>query len=393
MTSADHAPEATVTEPLRRTPLADVHRAAGARMVPFAGWDMPVQYTTGVLAEHRKVRESAGLFDLGHMGQVNVSGPDALAFLQQVTTNDVSALAPGQAQYSLLPTDAGTAIDDILVYRAPDGASATFGPAGVAPYYIVVNASNADRDVAWLQSQRQAHASLDVEVEDVSDRIGMIAIQGPRAVAIVQSLTETNLDDVGNYRWAPATVAGFPMMIARTGYTGEDGFELFPPIGDTEAVWRSLVAAGAEHGLCPIGLGARDTLRLEARMPLFGQELGEDISPYEAGVGWAVKLNKGDFVGRDAMAEVKASGPARKTVGFRLLGRSGAPRSHFPVQVDGREVGYVTSGAFSPSLGANIGLALIEASEAGIGRPLQIVIRDRPVEAEQVAVPFYRRQK
>ena len=392
MTLDDLGPE-TAPERLRRTPLAGVHRAAGARMVPFAGWEMPVQYATGVLAEHRKVRESAGLFDLGHMGQVNVSGSDALAFLQRVTTNDVSKLEPGQAQYSLLPTEAGTAIDDILVYRAPRGASETFGPAGAAPYYVVVNASNADRDVAWLQAQRREHAELDVEVEDVSERIGMIAIQGPHAVAIVQSLTETNLDEVGNYSWAVATVAGFPMMVARTGYTGEDGFELFPPIADTEAVWSSLVAAGAEYGLCPIGLGARDTLRLEARMPLYGQELGEDISPYEAGVGWAVKLNKGDFVGRHAMAAVKEAGPVRKTVGFRLVGRSGAPRSHYPVQVDGREVGYVTSGAFSPTLGANIGLALIDASEAGIGRPLQIVIRDRPVEAEQVAVPFYRRQK
>ena len=392
MTSADAAPEATA-ETLRRTPLADVHRAARARMVPFAGWNMPVQYATGVLAEHRAVREAAGLFDLGHMGQVNVSGADALAFLQTVTTNDVSALTPGQAQYSLLPTEAGTAIDDILVYRTPEGADATFGPAGIAPYYIVVNASNAERDVAWLREQRAAHPVLDVQVDDVSDRVGMIAIQGPRAVAIVQSLTETALDGIDNYHWAPATVAGIPLMLARTGYTGEDGFELFPPIEHTEALWTSLLAAGADAGLCPIGLGARDTLRLEARMPLYGQELGEDISPYEAGVGWAVKLKKGDFVGRDAMAMVKAAGPARRTVGFRLLERSGAPRAHYPVEIDGREVGHVTSGAFSPTLGANIGLALIDAGEAGVGRLLQVVIRGRAVPAEQVAVPFYRRQK
>ena len=392
MTAADDRP-ATGAEELRQTPLAEVHRAAGARMVPFAGWDMPVQYGTGVLAEHRKVREAAGLFDLGHMGQVNITGPDAVAFLQKVTTNDVTALRPGQAQYSLLPTEAGTAIDDILVYRAPEGISDDYGPAAAAPFYIVVNASNAARDVAWLQAQRAAHGSLDVDVHDVSDRIGMIAIQGPRAEAIVQSLTDTSLGEIGNYQWGPATVAGLPMMVARTGYTGEDGFELFPPIDHTEGLWLALLAAGSDEGLCPIGLGARDTLRLEARMPLYGQELGEDISPYEAGVGWAVKLKKGDFVGRDAMARVKESGPARRTVGFRLLGRSGAPRSHYPVQVDGREIGYVTSGAFSPTLAANIGLALIDASEAGIGRPLQIVIRGRPVEAEQVAVPFYRRQK
>lgn len=392
MTSAESTEQAS-TERLRRTPLADAHRAAHARMVPFAGWEMPVQYTTGVLAEHRTVRDAAGLFDLGHMGQVNVIGRDARSFLQRVTTNDVSALAPGQAQYSLLPTEAGTAIDDILVYRSPDGASVTFGPAGIAPYYIVVNASNADRDVAWLREQRAEHPSLDVEIDDVSDRVGMIAIQGPRAVAIVQTLTDTPLGEIGNYHWAPATVAGLPLMLARTGYTGEDGFELFPPVEHTEALWTALLAAGTDAGLSPIGLGARDTLRLEARMPLYGQELGEDISPYEAGVGWAVKLNKGDFVGRDAMARVKETGPARRTVGFRLLERSGAPRPGFPVQVDGREVGYVTSGAFSPTLSTNIGLAMIEAGEAGIGRPLQIMIRDRPVAAEQVAVPFYRRQK
>jgi aminomethyltransferase len=353
---------------------------------------MPVQYGTGVLAEHHAVRKAAGLFDLGHMGQVNVSGPDALEFLQRNTTNDASKLEPGQAQYSLLPTEAGTAIDDILVYRAPEGASAEFGPAGEAPYYVVVNASNAQRDVAWLQSQRVASA-LDVTVEDVSDRTGMIAIQGPSAVAIVQQLTDANLDAIGNYRWGPATVAGVPLMLARTGYTGEDGFELFPPIDQTEAIWTALLAAGQEHGCIPIGLGARDTLRLEARMPLYGQELGEDISPYEAGVSWAVKLGKGDFVGRDAMAAVKEAGAKRKTVGFQLVERSGAPRSHYPVQVDGREVGYVTSGAFSPTLGANIGLALVDADVAGVGRPLQIVIRGRAVAAEQIPVPFYKREK
>ncbi len=378
--------------PLRQTPLAHVHRASGARMVPFAGWDMPVQYGTGVLAEHHAVRNAAGLFDLGHMGQVNVSGPDALAFIQANTTNDASKLEPGQAQYSLLPTESGGAIDDILVYRAPEGASAEYGPAGEAPYYIVVNASNAKRDVEWLQARRSA-SGMDVTVEDVSDRTGMIAIQGPRAVGIIRQLTEADLDAIGNYRWAPATVAGIPLMLARTGYTGEDGFELFPPIAQVEALWTAILAAGQDHGCMPIGLGARDTLRLEARMPLYGQELGEDISPYEAGVSWAVKLNKGPFVGRDAMAAVKESGAPRKTVGFRLVGRSGAPRSHYPVHVDGREVGQVTSGAFSPTLGANIGLALVDAEVAGVGRPLQVVIRGKAVEAEQIPVPFYKRQK
>lgn len=380
------------SETLRKTPLAGIHRALGARMVAFAGWDMPVQYPTGVLAEHRTVRTAAGLFDLGHMGQVNVSGGDALPFLQQVTTNDVAALEAGQAQYSLLPTEAGAEIDDILVYRQAIEASADFGPAGEAPYFIVVNASNADRDVAWLRQQRQQLSGVDVTIDDISAQTGMIAIQGPNAVAIVASLTDSDLDAIGNYRWGPAVVAGIPLMLARTGYTGEDGFELFPPIERVEALWESLLAAGASHGLMPIGLGARDTLRLEARMPLYGQELGEDISPYEAGIGWAVKLKKGDFVGREAMAAVKQTGARRKTVGFRLTERSGAPRPHHAVQLDGREIGYVTSGAFSPTLGCNIGLALVEADAAGVGRPFDVVIRGKPVAAEQVAVPFYRRE-
>ena len=378
--------------PLQQTPLAAAHRALGARMVAFAGWDMPVQYPLGVLAEHRTVRTAAGLFDLGHMGQVNVSGADALIFLQQVTTNNVVALEPGQAQYSLLPTEAGTEIDDILVYRQAERASARYGPAGEAPYFVVVNASNAERDVAWLREQRQRLSDLDVAVEDISARTGMIAIQGPNAVAVVASLTDTDLDVIGNYHWGPVTVAGIPLMLARTGYTGEDGFELFPPIERVEALWESLLAAGAPQGLLPIGLGARDTLRLEARMPLYGQELGEDISPYEAGVGWAVKLKKGEFVGRDAMAQMKEAGAPRKTVGFRLIERSGAPRPHYPVQLDGREIGYVTSGAFSPTLGCNIGLALIEADAAGVGRPIQVVVRGKPVAAAQVAVPFYKRE-
>ena len=366
----------------RRTPLHDRHVALGARLIPFAGWVMPVQYG-GILAEHRAVRSAAGLFDLGHMGQVDVRGADALPFLQAVTTNDVAALGPWQAQYSLLPNERGGVIDDIIVYRRDEGDG----------YMVVVNASNAAKDVAWLHAQRGARPGLDVSVRDASDETGMVAIQGPRAEEIVARLTDLDLAAIGPFAWARGTVAGIPMCLARTGYTGEDGFEFYPPIERVGELWDALLEAGAPDGLVPVGLGARDTLRLEARMPLYGQELGDDISPFEAGLGWAVKLDKGDFVGREPMAELRARGVPRKTVGFRLVERGGAPRSHYPVRAEGREVGHVTSGAVSPTLGENIGLALVEADAAGVGRPLEVMVRGRPVRAEQIKTPFYRRRR
>ena len=378
--SAHQETGAAAAEPLKETPLTNRHQALGARLIPFAGWLMPVQYA-GIIEEHRAVRSRAGLFDLGHMGQVDVSGPDALAYLQAVTTNDVSQLAPGQAHYSLLPNEQGGVIDDIIIYRALDGDG----------YMIVINAANSAKDVSWLQRQREARPELDVAVKDVSDTLGMVAIQGPAAERIVQRLTDQDLSSVPYFAWTEATIAGVPLLIARTGYTGEDGFEFYPPIDRTGELWDALMAAGAEGGLVPVGLGARDTLRLEARMPLYGNELGDDISPLEAGLGWAVKLDKGDFVGRDRIAAVKADGPRRRTVGFRLEGRSGSARAGHEVQVDGRTVGIVTSGAMSPTLGENIGLALVERDVAGVGRPLQIMIRGKAVPATQVKVPFYRR--
>jgi aminomethyltransferase len=364
-----------------KTPLFDRHVAAGAKIIPFAGWEMPVQYS-GIIAEHNAVRQQAGLFDLGHMGQVDITGPGALDYLQYVTTNDVSQLQPGEAHYSMLPNPTGGAIDDILVYRKPEGQDG---------YMVVVNASNRYRDVTWMHEQRAALNDVAVTVEDISDRTGMIAIQGPNAVEITQSITDDDLSALEYYWWRPATVAGVPLMIARTGYTGEDGFELYPPIDRVGEVWDALVEAGQDKGLQLIGLGARDTLRLEARMPLYGQELTDTVSPYEAGLGFAVKLDKGDFVGRDALAAVKEIGPERRAVGFRMTERSGAPRTHYPVGVDGEVIGEVTSGAFSPTLGENIGLALISAGFAGIGKPLQIEIRGKWVPAEQVKMPFYKR--
>lgn len=351
-------------------------------MIPFAGWLMPVQYA-GILEEHRAVRSAAGLFDLGHMGRVRVSGPDALAFLQYTTTNNVAALEPGDAQYSLLPNEEGGVIDDIIVYRLKREPG----------YFVVINAANHDKDLAWLAKQRERRGELQVEIRDVSGTLGMIAIQGPHAEEIVQALTPERLSGLDAFQCLGAEVAGIPLLVARTGYTGEDGFEFYVPQERTGELWDALMEAGRPFGLVPIGLGARDTLRLEARMPLYGNELADDISPLEAGLGWAVKLAKGEFIGRDAIAAVKESGAPRRTVGFRLLERAGSARHGYPVQVDGKPVGVVTSGARSPTLGAEIGLALIDADAAGVGKPLEIVIRGRPVKAEQIKLPFYRRSR
>lgn len=366
---------------LKQTALYDRHRDLGARLIPFAGWEMPVQYE-GIIAEHRAVRNQAGLFDLGHMGQLEVTGPDALAFLQYTTTNDLSALRPGQAKYTLLSNENGGVIDDLIVYRSPEGEDG---------YMVVMNASNADRDVAWWQEMRARRDDMNVSLRDISPEIGMIAIQGPRAEEITQRITGTPLAEIDYFAWQNADIAGASTKIARTGYTGEDGFEFYASNQDIGRIWDALMDAGEDSGLVPVGLGARDTLRLEARMPLYGQELGDDISPYEAGLGWAVSLDKGDFVGRDRMAEVKEQGPERRTVGFKMTGRGGSPRTHYRVQVDGEDVGEVTSGAMSPSLGENIGLALVKRSVSGVGKPLQVVVRGKPVDAVQVKTPFYKR--
>ena len=367
---------------LKHTALFDRHVELGGKMIPFAGWEMPVQYS-GILAEHNGVRKAAGLFDLGHMGQVDVQGPDALAFLQYSTSNDISSLGPGEAIYGLLPNDSGGVVDDIIVYRYPEGESG---------YFVCINAANIERDCARWDELLKRRPDLDVTVRNVSDDLGMIAIQGPNAQRIVAKLTDLDLDAFRYFTWSSATIAGIPMKIARTGYTGEDGFEFYPQQKDTVALWDALLEAGKGEGLQPVGLGARDTLRLEARMPLYGQELGEDINPYEAGLGWAVSLDKGDFAGREAYAAAKAAKPKRRSVGFKTVGRSGAPRTHYDVMVDDRKIGEVTSGAFSPTLGENIGLALIEREYAGVGKPLQIMVRNKPVDAVQVKTPFYKRE-
>lgn len=367
---------------LKRTALYDRHVGLEARIIPFAGFEMPVQYE-GIIAEHKAVRGRAGLFDLGHMGELLVTGPDALAFLQYTTTNDLSTLEPGQAKYTLLPNENGGVVDDLIVYRNPEGEDG---------YTVVMNASNTERDVAWWNDLRARRDDMNVTLDDISDRTGMVAIQGPIAARIVAKVTDAELDAIDEFSWINATVAGVSTKLARTGYTGEDGFEIYASNDGIVTVWDALMDAGTDEGLVPVGLGARDTLRLEAKMPLYGQELGDHISPYEAGLGWAVNLDKGEFVGRDPMAEMKANKPSRRLVGFKLTGRGGAPRTHYPVALDGEIIGEVTSGAMSPTLGENIGLALIKREFAGVGKPLHIVIRNKPVDAVQVKTPFYKRE-
>ncbi len=372
------AGEGSGGQALRRTPLHGVHQAMGARMVEFGGWDMPVRYT-GDLAEHRAVRTAAGLFDLGHMGQVNLTGPDALPFLQWLVTNDFASLPVGQARYTLLCRPDGGTLDDLIVYRLPDR------------WFIVLNAANREKDVAWMRARRAERPELDVTIDDVTDETGMLALQGPQAETVLQRLTGADLSGLEQFGAVEAPVDGAPALIGRTGYTGEDGFELYFPVEQSEHLWRKILEAGRPEGAQPIGLGARDTLRLEAKMALYGHELTEEINPLEAGLGWVVNFDKGDFIGREALLRVRDAKPARRLVGFRMVERGGAPRAGYEVQVDGEPVGFVTSGTHSPTLNQSIGLALVRRGAAGVGKPLDIVIRGKPVRAEQVKTPFYRR--
>lgn len=365
------------TDTAKRTPLFAEHQKLGARMIPFGGWDMPVQYT-GIIEEHRAVRNAAGIFDLGHMGQARVTGPDAERFVQHVATNDLTKIPDGLAQYSILCRPSGNTVDDIFVYRLPDC------------LFICLNAANTDKDVNWLLEQHGA-VGMDCVVENVSDATGMLAVQGPRAIGIVQRLTDTDLSALPRFGVTRAVINGVEMIVGRTGYTGEDGVELYPPIDAVVDLWCALLEVGKSDGLMPIGLGARDTLRLEAKMALYGHELTEEINPLEAALAWAVALDKGDFIGRDALLAIKETGgPARRLVGFKMVGR-GIPRADYPVAVNGETVGYVTSGGYAPTLDTNIGLALVRRDVAGIGKSFAIIIRSQPVAAEQVRTPFYKR--
>ncbi len=369
----------TEAGPLRQTPLRDTHVELGARMVPFAGYEMPVQYTS-IIEEHRNVRSAVGLFDLSHMGEIEVRGEEAVAFLRYALVSDPGALTVGQAQYSMLCQPDGGIIDDLIAYRLED-----------FRFWIVCNASNRAAVLEQLTALL-ARGDFGAELDDRSDRVALIAPQGPRAAEVLGELTDVRLDEIANYHAANGAVAGIDCLVARTGYTGEDGFELFCDARRARDLWAALSTAGEPHGMKPAGLGARDTLRLEAGMPLYGNELDRDTNPFEVNLGRVVKLDKGEFVGRAALQAVQQAGPARKLIGLQMVDDA-IPRAGYEVRAGGAAVGGVTSGTQSPTFGTRIAMALVAADRAGIGNEFEVVVRDRPQRAEQVKLPFYRRPR
>jgi aminomethyltransferase len=372
-----------VSDPtLQRTPLYDCHVEAGARLVPFAGWEMPVQYG-GVIEEHRAVRGAAGLFDVSHMGEITVRGAGAEDFLQGLTPNDVAKLRPGRAHYSGLLTPQGTYIDDLLIYRR-----------GGDDFLLVVNAANAAEDFAWVAEH--AEGRTDLAVADVSDDWALLALQGPRAVEILKRHTGQDLDAIRYYRFAEGTLDGKPVLFSRTGYTGEDGFELYLRPEDAAAVWRLLLDSGSGDGLMPAGLGARDTLRLEAGMALYGHELDRETTPFDAGLDWVVKLDSvdaaGSFLGRDALLRQQEQGRQRALIGFEVTGRGIAREGH-AVIAEGEPVGRVTSGTWSPTFEKALGMAYVPPALAVPGGALTLDVRGRQLAAQVVEIPFYHRPR
>ena len=369
---SESAASAAPAKPLKRTPLYDVHVALGAKIVPFAGFEMPVQYPTGITAEHKAVREKAGLFDVSHMGEFIVRGPQAVDFVNHVTTNDVSALQPGQAHYSTILREDGTIVDDCLVYRSDDRV------------LMVVNGSNVDKDFAHIS---RYVGDFDATLDDISDSIALLALQGPDAEKILRQHTSTDLSKIKYYEFTTGTVAGVEKVyISRTGYTGEDGFELYFPAEHAPKIWNALTASGE---VSPAGLGARDSLRLEMGMALYGNDLDDTTTPLEASLGWLVKMKKGDFVGRDALVKQKEQGVKRKLVGFTTSERS-FPRHGYPMFAGGKPSGEVRSGTMSPTLGVPIGTAYVPPEFSAEGSALEIEIRGRRIPAVVQKMPFYK---
>jgi aminomethyltransferase len=368
-----------VATDLRRTPLHELHRGLGARLIPFAGWEMPVQYSS-IIEEHRTVRSGVGLFDLSHMGEIHLLGGEAVAFGRYALVSDPGALEVGRAQYSMLCAEDGGVIDDLIVYRLDDD-----------ELMIVCNASNHDAVLEHLE-RLASGGDFEVTIDDRSERTALIAPQGPRAPDLLRSLTAVDVDALGNYHAQRGEIAGIECLVARTGYTGEDGFELFCAARRAPQVWRAVSEAGEPLGLRPCGLGARDTLRLEAGMPLYGNELDRETNPFEANLGRVVKLDKGEFVGRAALQAVQQQGPRRKLIGLRMTEKA-VPRHGYPVLGGDRRVGVVTSGTASPTLGDRIAMAYVPAELAGVGNRFAVEVRGRPYAAEQVKLPFYRRKR
>jgi aminomethyltransferase len=358
--------------PLKRTPLHAAHVRLGARMIPFGGWDMPVQYA-GIVEEHRTVRSAVGCFDVSHMGEFEFQGSDALRALQRLTTNDVATLEVGQVQYSLLCYEEGGIVDDLTLYRlSPDH------------YMMTVNASNIDKDWAWVTR----HLDGRVEARNVSEQTGLIAVQGPHAERLVGRLSDVDVAALGYYHFRHGRVAGVPGIVSRTGYTGEDGFELYLPADGTAQVWDRLLAEGRADGAAPIGLGARDTLRLEMKYALYGNDIDETTNPLEAGLGWVVKPGKGEFIGRAAIEAVRAAGPRRRLVGFEMVERAVA-RHGYPILHDGVPVGVVTSGSYGPSVDRYIGIGYVPTPLAAVGTGIAVEVRGRGQGARVVKTPFH----
>ena len=377
------AAEATIN-PARKTALNAVHRKMGAKMVDFNGWDMPVEYPSagGIIAEHNAVRTGVGIFDVSHMGDIRISGRDALAAAQHISMNDASRLAVGQAQYSALLYPQGTFVDDVVVHRLGD-----------ADYLLVINAGTREKDVSWVRNNT---ASFDCKVENLSDDFTQIAIQGPKGVELLQKLTDADLSAVKFYWLTYGTVCGLNnVLIARTGYTGEDGFEIYIPSDEKTStrVWDEIFEAGKEFGVVPCGLGARNTLRLEAKLPLYGHEISDTINVWEAGLDRFCKMDKPDFVGRTALEKARQAGITRTLVGLEMTERGIARDGYRVLNEPGREIGYVTSGSFAPFLKKNIALAYVPPEFGNIGSTVKVEIRGQGVGAQVVPTPFYKRPK
>lgn len=367
---------------LKRTPLYAKHLELGAKMVEFGGWEMPVQYK-GIIEEHRAVRTTAGLFDVCHMGELEIMGPGALSFLQSVLTNDVAKMEAGQVIYSLMCYSSGGVVDDLLVYKLDE-----------EKYLLVVNAGNKDKDWNWLKEQQDKQTSCnnneDFIMRDISDEIGLLALQGPLAEEILAGVCSASLKDLRYYRFLIFEIAGINVLISRTGYTGEDGFEIYLVAEKTPLVWDKLCEVGKKKGLLPAGLGARDTLRFEACLPLYGHELNEAITPLEAGLEFFVAWQKGDFIGKEALLQQKQAGIPRKLVGLTMLER-GIPRAGYALEKDGVVIGEVTSGNYAPTLSQNLGLGYVLSNEAKLDNEVAVLIRGKAIKAKISKKPFYKR--
>ncbi|MEA1962100.1 MAG: glycine cleavage system aminomethyltransferase GcvT [Bacillota bacterium] len=360
---------------LKRTPLFEMHQKYQGKIIDFGGWELPVQYE-GIIKEHHRVRTKAGLFDVSHMGEIEVKGDQAEAFVQNLITNDAKRIVPYQVQYSPMCYRDGGVVDDLLVYKF-----------STEHYLLVVNASNTDKDFDWIQ--KNAFEGLDIK--NVSPDYVQLAVQGPLAESILQSITDFDLKTITFFHFQPqVNIADVPCMVSRTGYTGEDGFEIYVSPDQAAYIWEEILRVGGED-IAPIGLGARDSLRFEAKLPLYGQEIDKDITPLEAGLGFFVKLDADDFIGREVLQEQKQNKPQRTLVEFRMKDR-GIARSHYDVEKNGKKIGWVTSGGYSPTLEQNIGLALIDRAYADPGEMLDIIIRNKPVSAEIGKGIFYKKK-